>query len=185
MPRDLDTTLAADLALPNFQPVLLASLAFRSQTEYYWTGRGALVWNGMTFQGIGTLGRIGPIGAGTADVVEDNTWVEASGLDATLLGESMTDIQIGGAVSIWFGSWLNGALHGTPYLLWKGGMGAPAVTPDPKEFTIRIALQTKMAQLARPTARRYTAADQRLYYADDSGFNWAPVLNDEALRWGS
>jgi hypothetical protein len=184
MPRDLDTTLAADLAGPNFQPVLLASLAFRSQTVHYWSGRGSLVWNGMTFEGIGTVGRMGAIGAGTAEVGETGTTLEASGLDANLLGETMTDIQMGAPVSLRLGSWQNGALHGTPYLLWQGGMGQPVITPDPQKFSIVLALQTRMAQLSRPTLRRYTAADQRLYYPTDTGFNWVEILDDIAVLWG-
>jgi hypothetical protein len=184
MPRALDTTLAADMASPNFQPVVLASLAFRSQTVYYWNGRGNLVWNSMTFEGIGTLGRIGAIGAGSSDLAEMPTTLAASGLDANLLGETMTDIQMGAPVSIWLGSWLNGGLHGTPYLLFQGGMGQPAITADPQKFDIALTLQTKMAQLSRATCRRYTADDQRLFYPDDSGFNWVEILNDIALLWG-
>src|ERR1700728_4519175 len=109
MPRaNLDTTLAADMASPNWSPVILASLAFRSQTVKYWNGRGSLTWNSMTFDGIGTLGRIGSIGGGSGDVAETATSVEASGLDANLLGETITDIQIGAPCSLWIGSWLNG-----------------------------------------------------------------------------
>jgi hypothetical protein len=185
MPRTIDSTLMADMASPNFSPVILAMLAFRSETVYYWNGRGSLSWSGMTFAGIGTLGAIGSIGGGPAEVAEPGTWVEASGLDATLLGEAITDVQIGAPVKIWIGSWVNGALHGTPYLLWQGGMGQPVVTPDPEKFSIMLALQTRMAQLSRATCRRYTAADQRLFYSDDSGFNWVEILNDIALIWGA
>jgi hypothetical protein len=186
MPRaNLDTTLAADMASPNFCPVILASLAFRSQTANYWNGRGSLVWNSMTFEGIGTLGKIGSIGTGSAEVTESGTTVEASGLDSTLLGETLTDIQIGAPVSLWLGSWVNGAIHGTPYLLWQGGMGQPMVTPDPQQFSIVLALQTRMAQLSRATCRRYTAADQRLFYPDDSSMNWVEIDNDIALIWGA
>jgi hypothetical protein len=185
MPRaNLDTTLAADMASPSFSPVALAKLAFRSKTVYYWNGRGSLTWNGMTFEGIGTLGKLGAVGSGSADVVESGTSLEASGLDTNLLGESLTDVQMGAPATIWLGSWLNGVLHGTPYQLWQGGMGQPIVSADPQHFSIVLTLQTRMAQLSRATARRYTAADQRLYYPDDSGLAWVEILNDIALIWG-
>lgn len=184
MPRSIDSTLAAAMAAPNYQPVILGSFAFRSQTEYAWSGVGTLVWNGLPFAGVGSLGRLGAIGNGSAQVVEAGTSAELSGLDSIWLGESLGDVQMGAPVSIWIGAWQNGALLGTPYLLWSGGMGAPHASPDPHKFTITLALQTKLAQLGRPTCRRYTAADQRLYYPDDSGFNWVEVLNDAAFRWG-
>jgi hypothetical protein len=186
MPRaNLDTTLATDMAAPNYQPVILASFAFRSKTEYVWSGIGDLVWSGNTFKGIGSLGTMGPIGGGAAGVEEPGTSVTLSGIDADLLGETMADVNPFGAVSIWIGSWLNGGLHGTPYLLWQGGMGAPLIVPDVQKFRIVLALQTKMAQLSRPTCRRYTAADQRLAYPDDTGFNWVEIQNDIAERWGN
>jgi hypothetical protein len=184
MPRDLDATLAADMAGPSFAPVVLAQFGFRSQTIGAWSGPGPLTWNGMTFLGIGTLGKIGPIGSGTAEVMENAAYVEMSGIDETMLGEALTDCQPNGRVKIWMGSWQNGALHGTPYLLWQGTMGQPQAVPDPGKFTLRLGLQTKMAQLSRPTCRRYTAADQRLYYPDDSAFNCVEILNDIALIWG-
>lgn len=185
MPRDIDSTLLADMGSESWQPVILASFAFRSKIEYYWTGRGTISWSGMNFTGIGTLGKLGTVGGGPAEVAEPGTTVEASGLDADLLGETLTDVQVGGSVSIWLGSWQNGALHGTPYLLWQGGMGQPAIVPDPKKFSIMIELQTRLAQLNRATCRRYTAADQRRYYPDDSGFNFVEIQNDIALIWGA
>lgn len=184
MPRALDATLAAAMAAPNYQPVILAQFGFRSQTIGAWNGPCALTWNGMTFLGIGTLGKISPIGSGSAEVMESGAYVELSGVDETMLGEALTDCQPSGPVSIWLGAWQNGALLGTPYLLWTGTMGQPQPMPDPEKFTIRLELQTKMAQLSRPTCRRYTAADQRLYYPDDCGFNWVEILNDIALIWG-
>lgn len=184
MPRNLDATLAADMASASWAPVILASLAFRSKTEYVWSGRGTLAWNGNSFTGVGSLGKIGAIGAGAADVAEDTTSVELSGIDADLLGESMTDCTPRGAVSIWLGSWLGAGLHGTPYLLFQGYMGQPTATPDIENFIISLQLQTSLAQLNRASCRRYTAADQRLYYPDDTAFNWVEIQNDLAERWG-
>jgi hypothetical protein len=192
MARQLDSTLATDIATGRWSPVLLAWFNFRSNTIGAWSGPGSLTWNGLTFLGVGALGKFSMSG-GDGDVGAAGATVALSGVDALSLGEAMTDIQIEAASTVWLGSYVNGALHGTPYPLFVGGMGKPDIVPgiptreDPdaiNKFTIALRLETRMKQLARATCRRYTAADQRLYYPDDRGFNWVEIQNDIALVWG-
>lgn len=194
MPRaNFDATLAAAMASPAWSPVLLASIQFRSQTLSYWTGLGSLTWNGITFAGIGTMGKLGVSAGEGGAVMAAGAQVSASGLDATLLGEIMADLLPNGAAALWLGAWQNGGLLGTPYALFGGYLGqasvaAGAPTPDQPNaqnlFTIALSLETSLKQLNRPSSRRYTAADQRLYYADDSGFNFMMQEADIAVRWG-
>jgi hypothetical protein len=77
-----------------------------------------------------------------------------------------------------------GNILGTPYPLFVGLVDKPIVTPGLNEITIALGLETRLTNLQRANARRYTAADQRLYYPDDSAFQWVEQLNDQALKWG-
>ncbi len=99
--------------------------------------------------------------------------------------ETLTDIQQGAPASLWFGLMSGGALIGTPYLIFSGIVDQPSVEIDTQTMTFTLALENKMSNLVRATCRRYTAADQRIYYPDDIGFNWVEILNDIALRWGN
>jgi len=104
---------------------------------------------------------------------------------ASLLQASFADIQQGAPASLWFGLMSGGALIGTPYLIFSGIVDQPTIEIDTQALTFTLALENKLANLVRATCRRYTAADQRLYYPDDIGFNWVEILNDVALRWGT
>jgi hypothetical protein len=168
----------------NIRPALLAEIHFRSEVSYIWSGVGNLVYAGHTYLGVGSLGRISRIGAGV-EVAAGGVTVALSGIDSNLFSESMTDIQLGAPARISF-ALLDpaGNILGTPYPLFVGLVDKPVVTPGLQEITIALALETRLTNLQRANARRYTAADQRLYYVDDSAFQWVEQLNDQALKWG-
>ncbi|HEV2463540.1 MAG TPA: hypothetical protein VGT04_07035 [Acidobacteriaceae bacterium] len=103
----------------------------------------------------------------------------------SLVNEALGDIQLGAPASIYFGLVQNGALIGNPYMIFSGLIDQPTVDVGVDTISISIALENKLSNLARPTARRYTANDQHIDYPDDIAFNWVETLNDIALRWGS
>jgi hypothetical protein len=185
MARELDSTYAAGLAAGTILPVRLVQIAFKSQTVYCWSGPGPLSWNGHTFLGIGSLGKISAVSEGV-DVQASGVTLTLSGIDPVLLGESMTDIQLGATARIWRGLWQHPAntLLGTPYQLFRGQVDKPTVHVSGEELTISLALESRIVNLRRASCRRYTSADQRLEYPTDSGFSWVEELNDLALVWG-
>jgi hypothetical protein len=112
------------------------------------------------------------------------TKVGLSGIDPILLSESLTDIQLGAPATISLALLdTNGNILGTPYTLFSGVVDQPTVQPGVKTITIDLALETKLANLSRASNRRYTSADQQLYYPADHFFDWVPQLNDLALKW--
>jgi hypothetical protein len=102
----------------------------------------------------------------------------------SLLYEALGDIRVGGPAKIWYGHFKNGAFYGTPYLIFKGTVDKPAIKTSAESNSITIALENRLVNLQRPNARRYTAADQHLYFPTDSAFNFVEILNDMALVWG-
>jgi hypothetical protein len=184
MSRNLDSAFLAALESGLWSPVILAALTFKSSTQYVWTGVGDLVYDAQTYLGIGSLGKVGVITEGV-EVKADGTTVSLSGIDPVLLNDCLTDIQPGAPATLWIGAMASGALLGAPYKLFGGTMDAPTVEPGAETMTITIALENKMLDLSRPSARRYTSADQRLYFPNDIGFGWVEQLSDLALVWGS
>ena len=61
----------------------------------------------------------------------------------------------------------------------------PSFTIGGDAVTIRLSLESRMIDQGRATLSRYTSADQRVNYPDDTAFNWVETLNDQALNWGS
>jgi hypothetical protein len=184
MSRNLDSTLLAALTAGVVHPALLVQLTFRTGTHYIWTGIGPLVSNGQTFTGVGSLGNMGAISEGTS-VQADGTTLSLSGIDPVLYAECMTDIQLGAPAKIWLTVLNQGVMVGAPYLLFSGLVDKPSVTTGSTSITVSLALENRLINLQRPSARRYTAADQHIKYPDDTAFNWVEMLNDIALVWGT
>jgi hypothetical protein len=103
----------------------------------------------------------------------------------SIIQEALADFQAGAPAQIYFGLLSDGVLIGNPYLVFSGQVDQPTIDMSAQSATITLALENRLSNLLRPTARRYTAADQHLKYPDDSGFNWVEILNDLSLRWGS
>jgi len=184
MSRNVNVALLAEMAKPQICPVVLVSITFKTGTRYVWSGPGPLVWNGNTFLGVGSLGSIGAINGGM-EVAANGTSVTLSGIDLALLGESMTDIQIGASAQIWFGAVvIPNTMIGTPYRVFRGTVDQPSVSVDKDKVSITLALETRMFDLQRSQQKRYTAGEQNLKYPNDSGFDWVEALSAQALRWG-
>lgn len=104
-----------------------------------------------------------------------------------MLQEALGDIWIGAPAKIWYGlmDLDTGALYGVPYLIFSGTVDKPSIHVGLDTLSITLALENRLVNLQRANQRRYTAADQKIYYPTDMAFNWVESLNDIALRWGS
>lgn len=182
--RVLDPLMLAALQASVVVPAFLVSLQFKSGPQYIWSGVGPLVYNSNTYLGVGSLGGVGTISEGT-EVQADGTALTLSGIDPALYSACLTDIQLGAPAQVWFACMSNGQIIGTPYLLFSGQVDKPHITTGANTITISLALENRLANLQRASARLWTAADQNMEYPTDSAFNFVEILNDMALRWGS
>lgn len=183
--RNLSAPMLAGVTASPIYPAVLVMLTFTSGVQYVWTGAGPLLWNGNTYQGVGDLGKIGAISEGS-EVGAEGTSVGLSGIDPTLLSDCMTDIQVGAPAAIYF-ALVDSTLTiiGTPYPLFVGCVDQPVLDISLDSLAIMLKLESRMANLQRANMRRYTSADQQLYYPNDSFFAFVEQLNDEALLWSA
>ena len=183
MPRNISSPMLAALTSNLIRPAFAAIITFKSQTVYVWSGVGNLLYNGNTYLGIGDFGKIGSVVEGS-DVQAYGTTITLSGIDPTLLSESLTDIQIGAPATLYFilldG---NGSIFGTPYPLFIGTVDKPTLDIGTETLSITLNLENRLSNLQRANMRRYTSADQNIYYPDDCAFNWVEQLSDQALKW--
>lgn len=183
MSRNISTPMLASLQSNLIRPAFLAIITFASQTVYCWTGVGTLTYNGNAYLGVGSFGKIGTVTEGT-DVQAYGTSISLSGIDPKMLAECMTDIQIGAPATLYFALLdANGAVYGVPYPLFVGTVDKPLIQAGLPDITISLALENKLLDLQRASMRRYTTADQNLYYPGDTAFHYVEALNDQALRW--
>ena len=127
---------------------------------------------------------MGTISEGST-VSASGTTLYLSGIDKIFLGECLNDIQIGAPAKIWFANQLNGALIGTPYLLFSGNIDKPSFKIGADTISIELSLENRMIDHGRATMLKYTTTDQRIKYPDDTGFFYVEKCNDIALDWGA
>lgn len=182
--RDLPSAMITALTANSVYAAYLLDITFKSGPAYVWSGLGTLNLNGNAYTGVGSLGQIGVIEE-TSEVRACGTSVTLSGIDPTLRQDCLTDIQIGAPVTLYMATLdpVSKSITAS-YPIFAGTVDKPAHRTTPDSLTIALALESKLYNLQRPTCRRYTAADQRLYYADDIAFNWVEQLNDAAFIWG-
>jgi hypothetical protein len=182
--RSLSTQLVTQITSQAVNPCFLVDLTFTTGQYHVWSGVGSVTWNGNTYLGVGSLGQVGDITEGT-QVRADGTTLTLSGIDSTLLDDCLSDIQVGAPATVWFGVLDgNGNILATN-ILFAGTVDKPTIHTAPSTVSITLALENQLYNLQRACLRRYTSADQRLYYPQDIGFSWVEIQNDIALVWGS
>ncbi len=183
MSRELSSPFIDALTGELVYPAFLAKITFASQIVCVWTGPYTLEYDGQSWLGVGDFGRISDVIEGS-EVQAEGMTIGLSGIDPNLLSECLDDIQLGAPAVVYFALLDgNGNVIGAPELF-SGAVDPPSILPGTDTITIDLALEDRMTQLNRGSNRRYTAADQNIYYPTDSGFNWVERLSDIALNWG-
>jgi hypothetical protein len=184
MSRSLDAAVAAELQKAAMQPVLFFEGEFTSGTTRAWTGVGTIVWNGQTWQGVGTFGGFSGVEE-TGEIRAVNFTVSLDGVSPLLISAALGDAKQGAPGRVWLGMLdSTGALIGTPYLIAAGRLDVPEIEDSGEAATVRITYESRLIDLKRPRIRRYTSEDQKLDYADDLGFDFIPSLQDKTITWG-
>jgi hypothetical protein len=184
MPRNLDPALQEAFASGLILPAILVNLAFVTSTQFVWSGIGDLVFNGNTYKGVGSLGKLGTINEGL-DVNAYGTSVTLSGIDNTLFNDSLTDIQQGLPATVYIALFTNtGTMIGTPYMMFDGLIDEPSISLGADTSSITLNLENSMLDGKRASNIRYTDADQRIAFPTDSGFQFVTSLQDAAFVWG-
>ena len=180
--RNLSTAMLSALTAQVLYPAILVDLTFTTGTVHLWTGIGPITANSNTYQGVGTLGKIGNI-TETTSTMATGTTVTLSGIDPTLYADCMTEIQTGQPANIWL-AMLSGTTAIDTTLLFSGLIDAPQISESADDVTITLALETKLSNLQRAGRKLWTPTEQRRVYPHDSGFDFVPILADEANVWG-
>jgi len=162
-------------------PVLLVQVGFRSGTVYLWTGYGPLIWNGQTFIGTGVLGKVDPA-TDTSDLSAQGVIFSMEGIDSSMISLAIGNVVQGLSAKMWLGIMSNAnALIADPALIFSGLTDVCKVTDDGPTSTISLTCENKLARLAIPSSRRFTADDQAIDWPGDRGFDYVPGLQDTSI----
>jgi hypothetical protein len=196
MPRTLTSQMISALTAPVVRTAIFAELQMSNETLYLWSGLGPMTWNGMTFQGVGTLGKVQGISEDTT-VEAKGVKISLSGIPSNMIGEALNNVRLMQAVNLWLMCFdTGGALISSPVISFSGLMDKTSIDDDGSTSTITINVENVLADLNRPVARHYTQADQQLDLAltlqrlglpantVDTGFSHVNVIQELTVFWG-
>lgn len=184
MTRALTAGMIAALSGAVVRPVMFYEGEFSAGTLRLFTGYGTTQWNGQTWTGAGTVMRIGP--------AEETVDVRAVGFQVNVSGDLSAAIQIaiaecrqGLAGRVWLGC-INdaGALIADPFKMFEGRLNTAEITEENDRTNITLSYESRYADITKTRERRFTTEDQRIDYANDSGFDGVPGLQDFEITWG-
>jgi len=184
----LTTEAKAVLAGGAIPLAFFAELSFRSGTERYWTGIGPIVWDGATWNGVGTMGAASPM--------ESSEDFRSNGITLQLVGlpsEAFTDFD---------------SLQASDYKGRRARLVTAIMTPDfrtvvhaiPRFYcidtldyevdpdlgaVISVAIEVETRRASRARVRRYTPQDQEAEFPGDKAFEFVPYISSGVdVKWG-
>lgn len=183
--RSLTSAVITQLEASAIRPVFLVELQFANENVFVWSGVGNLVWDGNTFQGVGTLGAISPI-VETIDTQAQGISLTLSGIPAQFFGDAMNEVTTAGKAVVQFGFLdASGNVVNSPIVAYTGQMDQPQVDVSSDTISITIAVENRLSDLQRARGGRYTDADQRSRHPNDSGLMFINQLSDKFINWHS
>lgn len=176
---------AYDTALDSgfWRPVLFVELTLSASTLRLHDYVGDIVWNSLTWTGVGSFGRI--------DVVEEGEQVSPYALTLTLsnIDTTLAPEAIGGeldqtAVAIYWGMLDDGAaLLADPVELWSGVVDATDIIASRVNGAISVTCESDLGRFSRISGALFSAEDLRASYVGDTFFNYLPNMQDLVIEW--
>ncbi len=186
MSRNVDSANLIQLDGIDMRGALFLKIAFRSETSYISTLPCNFTWGGSTWLGTGSMGKVSTIEEGI-DVQARGITVSLSGIDPSLLSESLSDIKVGSGARLYLGLFAPDslALVADPICIFAGIVDQPSINLANDAATILLNIESSLLRLQRASNLMLTPADQKILHPDDIGLDQVNLLNWQALRWGS
>lgn len=164
--------------------VTLVDLDFASGHVRAHDGVGDLSFGGNTYLGVGQYGGIEAV-TEDLEIVARPLKLTLSGVDASLVSTTMTEVYQNRAATIYIGILNKSTLQfvDTPEEVWGGRMDVLSI--EVNEGTAVITLSCEHRLRREPRIARYTDQDQQLAYSGDNFFNNLSFIPGYRTNWGS
>lgn len=184
MARNLTSLVKIEIGKQKVHPVVFVQLDFLTGSVFLWSGLGSLVWNGITWLGVGTLGSISPVQE-TTQLTATNLSMSLSGIPANLLDDALVEIRQGKPAIAWLGVVDDsGAVIVDPYQAFAGRIDSAIVDENGDTSTITLTIENALIDLQRIRQVRFTDQSQQAEFPGDLGFNFVPSLQEKNVLWG-
>lgn len=184
MSRGLTAAMLAAVLAGTVRPVLFYQGEFSTGTLRLTSAARDISWNGQTWVGAGSMLEVSPVEE-ASDIRAVNFSVSLSGEFAAILSIALGAVRQGYPGSVWLGAFdAAGALIADPFKAFSGRLDVPDVLDDGAICRITVSYESRLIDLERVRARRYTPEDQAIDYPTDLGFDYVPSLQDAKIKWG-
>jgi hypothetical protein len=184
MPRAMSSAMLAAITAPVVPIAIFAELTFGSGPVYLWSGMGPIIWNGQTWQGVGSLGRVSVVDEGS-QVEARGIELELSGFDSTLVPLVMDEFVLMQPAYVYVGCFNAGALIDSPLVAFAGRMDASHIQIHGLTASLTISCESLFVDMNVAVNRRYTADDQNRDWPGDLGMNFVWPIQEKGLYWGT
>ena len=179
MTRGTDAALLALITSDEVQPFIAVEMLFDTAPVRFWSGLGDRDIGGETYVGSGNLMAISNP-AETVDLVARSMTVSLQGASGDLLALAIAESYVNRTATVCMGDSRTSAV----VQLFSGRMKSMAISDDAENPSISLQIESKLIDLDRGKADRYTDASQRGRYPADTFFSYITDLVDKPLVWG-
>lgn len=184
MARDLHVDTAAEVQEEKLKPIAMVELEFDSGMFRVWSGIGPLSWDGKVFEGVGTLGEIGPIEE-TIELRAVGANLTLSGIPGDVLAKANAESWQGRPARIYFAALestsAGRSFVGEPKQLFEGFMDQMNLI-EGEQAAIQLACESTAIDHERTRARRYTSEDLRAANPGDAFADQVAALQDAIIK---
>lgn len=180
----MSTAMQVAITAPVVPIAIFVQATFASGPVYLWSGLGPMSWNGQTWQGVGSLGRVSVIDEGTSVEARGMT-LELSGFDSTLLPLVMGEFALLQAAYVYVACFNAGVLIDSPLVAFAGRMDASSIRVTGLTASISINCESIFVDMNVAVNRRYTADDQNRDWPGDLGMAFVWGIQEKGLYWGT
>lgn len=163
--------------------VLAVAIHFDSGTTRVHSGTGTIVIDGQTFLGVGTLGQVG-------SVTEENTTSSStmsltlSGLDMTLVGQTLNENCIGSNVTVYVGVMNEQGQVVSANVLFEGFISDTAMQAG-NTNAISYVVSNVFEKWSTGLPDRYTDESQQRLHPGDRFFRYVAQMAERSIYWGN
>ncbi len=184
MSRTLTTDVKTELSAQSNRPAFLYEGVFTSSTIRLWTRNKDVTFDGETYQGNGWLYRI-RTPAENDDLSAQGMVITLNGVPPTIISLILNNSDHSGTGKLWMVMLdSSGDIIDDAYLLFQGRLDEPKIRDTGNLATVDIPYESELVSLRRRREHRYTNEGQRLFYADDAGFEYVVQAQKWTGYWG-
>lgn len=179
MARTVPTAFATALTDPHISAYHAVELLFDSGALRLWTGFGNRTINGQVYTGTGSLMQFSNAEE-SADLSAKTAEVTLSGLNSSLVALALAEPYQGRWARLFVGiTTITDVVE-----IFSGEMNTMDIFDSGETATIKLSIDSKLIQLEKTPALRYTQESQEALYPGDTFFAFVAGLADQTIQFG-